>query len=409
MADQPNVLSADEAYDAFGRLRISQPITLFSSQLQYDLEPLQYEAFISDAGQAPVFDANKRMAVLEIEAAELGGTVGMQSYSYVPYQAGKSHAIFMTAVLSTPVAGVTKRIGYFDDSNGVFFEMDGDGIIYTVLRSKTSGSVVDRKVPQSDWNDPHLPGTRAPTFEFSRAQIFVFDLQFLGMGRVRFGLDVNGEIFYVHEYLNANALSEPYMQTGSLPLRIEMVAASAIAESAFCYLKCCAVNSEGGSLEDFNYPFSAAGTATAGNNAPVHILSVRPNTTFNSIENRIMFVLDNLDLTVTGNQIVQWQLCIGSTFAGGGDPTWADVDATNSGFEAGTGGTVSSIGTVITQGFVAASAQSKSSVTRQTSNRYPIAIDKAGAVRANGTLSLFVTGLGGVSATRAVMNWKEIR
>jgi hypothetical protein len=36
-------------------------------------------------------------------------------------------------------------------------------------------------------------------------------------------------------------------------------------------------------------------------------------------------------------------------------------------------------------------------------------LNAAGAVRANGTITLLVTGIGGTSACRAIMNWKEIR
>ena len=41
--------------------------------------------------------------------------------------------------------------------------------------------------------------------------------------------------------------------------------------------------------------------------------------------------------------------------------------------------------------------------------RYPIALDRAGAVRANGTLSVLVTGIGGTSTCRTSINFKELR
>ncbi len=36
-------------------------------------------------------------------------------------------------------------------------------------------------------------------------------------------------------------------------------------------------------------------------------------------------------------------------------------------------------------------------------------LDAAGAVRTMGRLTAIVTGIGGTSATRCIMNWKEIR
>ena len=43
------------------------------------------------------------------------------------------------------------------------------------------------------------------------------------------------------------------------------------------------------------------------------------------------------------------------------------------------------------------------------SQRYPITLNKAGAVRANGTLTLLAQGIGGASAVRAVLNFSEVR
>lgn len=407
MAEQQIDINRDEGADAFGRLRVSTPTTLFSSQLQYDLEPFQFEAFNTDDGAAPAHSANTRMAALTIDAGDVGGTSGMQSYQYTPYQAGKSHAAFVTGVFGPPTANVTKRIGYFDDSNGVFFQQEGDGTYSTVLRSKISGEVTERKIEQADWMELSNQPDSGLGVNMEAAQIFHFDLQFLGMGRVRCGLDLDGKMFYVAEYKNAGLLTTPYMQTATLPIRAEVVASAGLAEAATLHLKCSEVRSEGGSDQDFSYSFSTEGTATAGNGSAVHILSLRPATTLNSLANRVLFALQTLDLIVTGTNSVKWQLCIGSTFSAA--PTWAAVDATNSAFEAGTGGTVSGVGNVIMQGYVGASAQTKASVSNRLAVKYPIGLNKAGSVRANGTLSLFVTGIGGTSATRAAMNWQEVR
>jgi hypothetical protein len=217
---------ADEFIDAFGRLRISTPLSIFSSQLQYDLEPYQYEAFATDDGVAATHSADTRMAELKVEAGETGGTSGMQSYQYSPYQAGKSHAGFITAVFGPPTPGAIKRVGYFDDANGLFFQQDGDGTYSTVLRSSTSGQVVERKVEQSQWLELSNTTRTELNADLARCQIFFFDLQFLGMGAVRMGLDIDGKINVVNAYYNANILDVPYMQSGTLPIRAEVVAAA---------------------------------------------------------------------------------------------------------------------------------------------------------------------------------------
>jgi hypothetical protein len=346
------------------------------------------------------------MAELKVEAGETGGTSGMQSYQYSPYQAGKSHAGFITAVFGPPTPGAIKRVGYFDDFNGLFFQQDGDGTYSTVLRSSTSGQVFERKVEQSQWLELSNTTNTELNADLARCQIFFFDLQFLGMGAVRMGLDIDGKINVVNAYYNANILDVPYMQSGTLPIRAEVVAASALAADATLYLKCAEVHSEGGTIDDFAYAASATATATAGNGTAVHLISMRPKETFNGIVNRIYNQLNSFDL-LPGNNPVKFEICIGSTFSA--EPTWADANAALSGIEIGTGGTVSGVGTVIAQGFVSSSASVRNSASRQTTQRYPITLNKAGAARANGTISVFVTGIGGTSACQGVLNWQETR
>lgn len=148
---------------------------------------------------------------------------------------------------------------------------------------------------------------------------------------------------------------------------------------------------------------------TAGSGSRTHILTVRPKTTFNSITNREAFLLNDINIAVTGSNSVFWELVLGANFSVA--PTFADVNATYSGFESGTGGTFSNLtgGIVIASGYVSASVSAKAGIAAKVSQRYPITLNRAGAVRSLGTLSLLVTGVGGVSATRASFNFSEIR
>jgi hypothetical protein len=65
--------------------------------------------------------------------------------------------------------------------------------------------------------------------------------------------------------------------------------------------------------------------------------------------------------------------------------------------------------TVIASGYLASANAAKGSIGKTISSKYPITLDRAGAVRANGTYTLLVTGIGGTSATRATMNFSEVR
>jgi hypothetical protein len=115
-----------------------------------------------------------------------------------------------------------------------------------------------------------------------------------------------------------------------------------------------------------------------------------------------------VDVVVTGNNPVKWELCLSDVITG--TTTFADVNATYSATEFNTAGTTSGApAIVIAQGFVAASSQAKQAVSARVAMRYPITLNVAGAARSLGTLTVLVTGIGGTSATRAVLNWREIR
>jgi hypothetical protein len=269
---------------------------------------------------------------------------------------------------------------------------------------------VDNAVSQSSWNLDKLDGTGVSglTLDVTKAFILVIDCQFLAMGRVRFGFDIGGAIVYVHEFLNANVLTVPYMQTLTLPVQM-LVTGTATAGAKTAYFKCASVSSEGGLEDDLSYSFaSPEGTVTAASGARTHVLSLRPATTFNSITNRSTIRPISVEVLVTGNQPIRWELCVGSTFSAG--PTWAAVNATYSAAEyTSVVGTLDAAGLPIASGYLAASATVKSSVNFRLAARYPITLNRAGAVRDNGAVHLLVTGIGGTSAVRATINYQEVR
>lgn len=392
--------------DAFGRLRVSNPNTQFDSQLTYNLNPLLFEQITAQTGAAIAHDATERAALLTFANTPNGGKAYMQGYEHIRYQPGNGQLIFATFNFREHKANVTKFVGYGDvDSNAIQFISNGTGFAWRILSNTTAG---DETVLQANWNlDPlNGSGISGITLNVAYTQIIVIDLQALYTGRVRVGFDINGQIIYCHEFLHANLVAYPYIQSASLPVICGMTCTGTV--STTMLFICCTVKSDGGETDLPGYGFSAGGTATAGSDTRTHILSVRPKTTFNSIANRIKFILETIEVIVTGNTPVLWELCVGQAISG--TTTFNDVNTTYSAFEYNTAGTISgSPAIVIASGFNAASATTRTVTTAKISNRYPITLDAAGAVRALGTLSLIVTGLGATSATRAVFNWKELR
>jgi hypothetical protein len=333
-----------------------------------------------------------------------GGRAEVRTFEHFRYQPGRSHLVFATFNLLGPVANVTKFVGYSDGANGVELQLVGTQPRLALLSDTSKG---DEFVNQADWNVDPLDGT-GPSgidLDFATTHILVVDFQWLGVGRIRVGFDLGGVIVVAHEFVHANIQSVAYMQSANLPIRAGMTSTATV--STTMRFICCSVISEGGQADVLGYGLVHAVTGTAGNDTRAHAVSLRPKTTFNSIANRSKFVLEGIDVTVTGNNPVLWELVLGQAIT---SPTYGDVNADYSAVEASTAGTLSgSPAIVIASGYVAATNQTKSAASKSLTSRYPITLDAAGAVRALGTLTLLATGIGGTSAMRAALSWREIR
>jgi hypothetical protein len=137
--------------------------------------------------------------------------------------------IFTTCSSFHVQTNITKRIGYFsasivapytDSQDGLFFESDASGISINIMRN---GTVVE-KTYQSSWNLDKLNGSGPSgiTYDWSKNIIFIIDFQYLGLGRVRWAVDVGGVIVPIHQSVHANNLSQPYMLYANQPLRWEI-------------------------------------------------------------------------------------------------------------------------------------------------------------------------------------------
>lgn len=396
--------------DAFSRLRVSEAETLFEAQCQYNAEPLKLEPFNSGDGLAPAYDTATRMVTLEIAAGAAGGESGLQSFLYVPYQPGKSSLIALTGHMHDAVAGAIKRYGYGDAENGIFYEQNGVAGVQFRLRSSTTGAPVDEVVTQANWNLDRLDGTGPSGITLAQDKdfILIIDLQFLGMGRVRIGFDIGGEVIYGHEFLCANIKDEAYMQSATLPILAQISAAAGLAANVDSHFKCAQVSSEAGFDIPLGRPFSCEGNVTAANGSRTHILSIRPRLLFNTITNRISIVIESLEV-LAGLNPVYWELVVGGAFTAG--PVWSDVDTTYSAFQKGLPASTwngASTPTVLASGYVGSSASVRGAISKDLTLAYPITLNRAGAVRALGTLHLLLTGISNTSASRAAFNWREI-
>ncbi len=294
--------------DAFGRQRVSNPEMIFNSKQIFDNQPLYWDDIQeSGTGTSSTYSSNTASSTLSVSASTAGKRT-RQTFMRFNYQPSKSQLIFITGILkaSGGGAGVISRMGYFDDNNGLFLECNA-GTINLVRRTYTGGSASDNTIPQSSWNLDKMDGTGASeiTLDFTKTQIFMMDFEWLGVGKVRFGFNVEGVTYYVHELSAANNLTTVYMSTPNLPIRYQIINdGTGIASSINCI--CSAVISEGGREEVATNGYVSTGNVaiTATKNVTNAILATRLKSGY------LGATIDVIDLSLltTSNDNYQWQL-----------------------------------------------------------------------------------------------------
>lgn len=285
----------------FGQLKVASQRALGvyeSSQDSYD----DLFTVIEQTGGTSTYDIGASSHVLAVTGAS-GSKVSRTTNRYHYYLPGTSNALSMTISCGdTGKVGNIRRWGAFDDNDGVFFELNGT-TLYAVIRSSTTGTVVETKIPQSSWNADTVDGNGLSTYDLDITKINVWwiDYQWLGAGRVRYGVyEPNGNRLVVHSVENAGQHTLPYMRTGTLPLRTENVNTGVVGSSSELRETCMAMYTEG-NFDDYtfwrNADIESLGVTVGATN--VNVLSVRSKTTINGIHNSIQSYPETLSVYTT--------------------------------------------------------------------------------------------------------------
>jgi len=390
--DSPN-------FDSFDRLRVSNPTTLFDSKQLWDNAPLFWDdSEVSGSGTTSSHSTDTASTTIGVALSTAGKRV-RQTYQCFNYQPGKSQLIIMTFVtdLSGGGAGVVREIGIGEDNNGLFLQ-DDEGTYKFVRRTSTSGSAVDSDVSQTNWNIDTLDGAGSSgiTIDFTKTQIMVIDFEWLGVGRVRLGFVFDGIIVYAHEFLNANNLSEVYMSSPNLPLRLSIENTGAGAASTLSHI-CSTVISEGGATKTGALRHKDSGSISSLSSGTTYaVIGIRLKSTH--IDAAVL--IESLSMISTSqNDQAHWELYINPTVAG----TFTYSDMTNSSIQTATGSSSNTItnGTELDGGFFETSAPT----TTVTPNAIRIGAAIDGTVD---TLVLTVKPITNNITIQGSMTWREL-
>lgn len=318
-------------FGPFGTLTVGEPQTIKSYSFLYGPDNSSYTDVAVGSGSLTYNNTRASMVL----SCSTGATdaVSRTSDYYHPYDPGVGTLIeFTTQIGDAGKANVVRRWGYYDDNNGFFWELNGT-TLYVVMRSSSTGSVIDTKIAQEDFNYDKLDGAGTIGFDLdvTKGNIYFIDFQWLGAGRVKFGvIESEGSRLTAHVIRNANTNSTyPYTRTASLPLRIEQFNTGvAISTSEMNWA--CAVVKHTSSVIPSGVPLSydSKPRAIVPADGEVPVISIRPKQYLDSAENHS--IIKGISTIIASNcqGFTRFKYYVGLNPALSGG-TWGDVEATS--------------------------------------------------------------------------------
>ena len=397
--------------DAFGRLRTAQPFTLFDSSHRFNDNGLW--ATSNTAGNSSHTFVENQSTVDMTVGTTANAEVIRETIKVFSYQPGKSLLIMNSVAFSQPKANLRQRVGYFGESNGIYLENDSN-TNYLVVRTNTSSTVTETRVPQSDWNVDKFDGTGYSTqlgyertaLDIGKANIFWIDVEWLGVGDVRCGFVVDGKMLPAHVFHHENQITVPYMTTASLPLRLEIKNTGVTASNSTLSQICSTVISEGG--YELYGTQQAVGTTitepvdlpTAGTYYPVVSIRLKQNRL-----DAIVILTALSILGITNNAYYNWQVRAAANTSGGG--SWVSAGTDSSVEYKLAGGSVAG-GRILASGFTGATTQSISPVDILKEALFKFQLERNSFANTAYELSLVASASTNGADMYGSMDWEEV-
>ena len=367
-----------ESLDAFGRLRISQPVLLSDFKNTYD-SGSEHWSDKAITGSTIVWQQTRDAVMLS--ASNLSGSRAIrQSKNRGLYQPGcslKSDFTFrLNPSQSVTPNNICKRIGYYDTNNGIFFEQTGSTTNF-VIRSTIDEVFSENRIPQSQWNIDKMNGTGESgiNLDLTKVQILEMDLQWFGVGRIRLGFNTNGKSITAHQFLHSNVNSSVYMLDPNLPSRFEVINNNTSQYGDLLEQYCAVTFIEAGRLDKSNrFNISTANTTISSSQNNISaLLSLR----LNNQKPGILVKTQTLSILCTTSESFRWILVKNPILVGGDNAVWETTTGSNIQFDKTRRNTLNG-GTIIESGYASAVGGGDILSERGVAVHAPIGVDQDG-------------------------------
>jgi hypothetical protein len=305
-------------FDSYGNLKIGVDNPISSYIFRYDdregTDTLSLESII--AGSASKSHSVVTGAVTLTCTTSASDSIKRTSNRYHTNFPGTSRTFIIGAQIGdTGKADCTRRWGYYNDTNGSFFELNGTDL-RIVVRTSVTGSTVDAPISQADWNLDVVDGTQSLSnrssmnLDLSKWNIFFIDTQFMGAAHINFGVyDDDGEKVILHAFTGINTGLLPTLVTAGSPVRYEQFNTGTTASTSQMSVNNIGILTSSEIRNQVDLPHEvktgfSTGVSITGTDIPV--MSMRATDTIGSLANRKPIVPCNISIITDQPILLKW-------------------------------------------------------------------------------------------------------
>lgn len=210
--------------DVVGRLKVSRHQNIYDADFEYGTQPLRWEGLTIGSGSITHLpgQGGVRMRL----TTNSGDITIRQSRPYHRYQPGKTMFMATAANFGQTQANQVQRIGFFDDSNGIYFEQSGAPTasnpfgMFVGYRSDQNNVPQDTRISSEDWI---YSRSGKSAIDWTRIQMLFVEYAWYGAGALRWGVFIDSQPYILHQIGMGNRANQSFAwcRTGNLPVRYE--------------------------------------------------------------------------------------------------------------------------------------------------------------------------------------------
>jgi len=378
----------DLSTEGQGRVRVAENTVAFDAYFVNTDRDSSFRQFTVTGG---TITHNVSTSSMDLATTTTSGSRAVYQSTYIHYVPGQTFTSAFTNVFGTTDTNCRKRVGVFDDNDGIYLEYDGTDLSFNIKNSTTGGS--NQSVTRTSFN--------ANTFDaFDPTKDYLWSIDFLwhGIGPVGLYVYIDGVRTLLHTFTNSGISPVPYMKTPNLPIRHEIVNVGTTSSAQEFKFFCIQLSSEGREnigVQNRTCSNEPAGGSSINKSSYKPIVSIR----LKSANARAIIKLQAAKILATSNddiifQVVKNPTLTGASFSSVGSESVVECDDS---------ATATSGGIVLDQGFISKSGRTPSE-TVQTFE--VIQSDYAGTT--SDILTLQAKSLTSSATVYGALTWTEL-